>query len=649
MNSSPTSRVPILAAMLAVALLLGGLGGWLLRGGGSGHDHGSEAAGASAAEATVSEWTCSMHPQIRSPQPGQCPICGMDLIPVPQGGAETTDPRTLPLSPSAAALADVRTAEVGRRPLEVELRLVGKVAYDETRLAELTAWMPGRLDRLYVDSTGVPVRAGDHMVEIYSPKLYAAQEELLQAARAVERLAQSPLAELREATAGTLRAAREKLRLLGLGADQIEEVLRRGTPKERLTLHAPSSGVVIERLTQEGGWVDEGAVLFRIADLGTVWLELDAYESDLPWLRSGQPVRFAVAAYPGATFEGRISLIHPVLRSPSRTVRVRVVVPNADQRLKPGMFATARVAAALGEGAAVRAPDLSGLYRCPMHPEVLEDGPGDCPICGMPLEPAGEAPAEEPAPLAIPATAPLLTGERAVVYVAVGTKELPVFEARQVVLGPRAGGWYPVLEGLREGERVVVNGAFRLDSELQIRGGESMMHQPAARPEREAVSRIEAPAGFRAGVGAALERFAEAALALAGDDLPAAQAALGRLAEAIAAVDPEALAEEHRAHGRHSLRAFADAVEAMRGAADLTGVRAGLQRAADAATSIAETFGYSSPDGRPFAVMHCPMARDGAGGDWLQHAGDELLNPYYGAEMLYCGEELRTLDAGSPR
>lgn len=651
MKSAPLLRLLLFLALLAAALLLGGLAGWLLRGGsaadaGDAHQHGAAPAGADGAE-QAAEWTCSMHPQIRSPQPGQCPICGMDLIPVPQGGGAATDPRSLPLSAAAAALAAVETVAVERRGLQVELRLVGKIAYDETRLTDLTAWMPGRLDRLFVDSTGVPVRAGEHMVEIYSPKLYAAQEELLQASRAAERLADSPLAELREATAGTLVAARQKLRLLGLSEEQIAEVLRSGAPQERLTLRAPAGGVVIERLAQEGGWVGEGAVLFRIADLRTLWLELDAYESDLAWLRAGQPVRFTVAAYPGESFEGRISLIHPMLRTPSRTVRVRVVVENEDLRLKPGMFATARVAAAIGEDAAALTPDLSGLFACPMHPEVLMETAGDCPLCGMPLEPAGAAHAAGEDPLAIPASAPLLTGERAIVYVAGGTPEQPTFEARQIVLGPRAGDWYPVLDGLAAGERVVARGAFRLDSELQIRGGESMMHPPA--PAAEEPVRVAAPAAFRASLGRALAGFAAVAQALAADDEAAARAALAPLEAAIAAVDADALPAAHRGHGRRMLEAFADAAVAMRSGADLAGLRAGLWDAARAAIGLADAFGYASPDGREFAVMHCPMARDDRGGDWIQYAGSELLNPYFGAAMLYCGEEMRAIPSGDPR
>jgi Cu(I)/Ag(I) efflux system membrane fusion protein len=431
-------------------------------------------------------WTCSMHPQVRQSGPGRCPLCGMDLVPVKQGPADETGSRRLSLDEAAVALADIRTARVERRHVAHEVRLVGKVVPDETRLAYLTAWVPGRLERVFVDYTGLTVRQGDHLVEIYSPQLYAAQEELLQAVLAERRLQDNALATLREGATGMLRAARDRLRLWGLTEAQIDATIAQGSVDERVVLYAPIGGVVLERNALEGQYVETGTRIYTIADLTSVWVVFDAYESDLSWLRYGQDVAFRAQALPGETFHGRVAFIDPVLDDRTRTVKVRVNVANADLRLKPEMFVRGTVQAVLTpHGRSVDA-SLAGKWMCPMHPEVVADAAGDCPLCGMALatvEALGfVADGVDEPPLVVPATAPLITGKRAVVYVRLADTERPTFEGREVELGPRGGDWYVVHSGLAEGDEVVVHGAFKLDSELQIRARPSMMSPEGAPP-----------------------------------------------------------------------------------------------------------------------------------------------------------------------
>jgi membrane fusion protein, copper/silver efflux system len=430
-------------------------------------------------------WTCAMHPHIHRSQPGQCPICGMDLIPVANNSAQVEKPnRQISLTPAQRALMKIETFPVERRFPTAQLRLVGKVAYDETRLAYITAWVPGRIDDLLVDYTGVSVREGDHMVSLYSPELISAQAELLQAQRSVAELAKSNLTSLRDSSRGTVTAARDKLRLWGLSAAQIAEIERSGKPAEKVTINSPASGVVIHRSAQEGMYVQTGTRIFTIADLTKVWVVLDAYESDLQWLRYGQSVTFTTEAYPGESFHGVISFIDPVLNAKTRTVAVRVNVDNADGRLKPEMFVRANVFAQFASGGRVVDEHLLGKWISPMHPEIISDQPGKCSVCGMDLVPAtalGYASAnatgeDAVAPLVIPATAALLTGKRAIVYVQVPDSDLPTYEGREVVLGPRAGADYVVLSGLSEGELVVVSGNFKIDSALQIQAKPSMMN-----------------------------------------------------------------------------------------------------------------------------------------------------------------------------
>ena len=208
----------------------------------AGHQHDEEQ------QAKSQVWTCSMHPQIRKPTPGKCPICGMNLIPADDAGEGMGSMRQISISPEAAQLMEIQTTPAQRRYVQTRIRMVGKVEYDETRLAYITAWVNGRLDRLFVDYTGVPVKPGDHLVQLYSPELLTAQEELLQSLRAVTALKQSGVGIVRETAQGTVVAAREKLRLWGLNKEQIQAIERRGSPTDHVTINAPSGGIVIHSL-----------------------------------------------------------------------------------------------------------------------------------------------------------------------------------------------------------------------------------------------------------------------------------------------------------------------------------------------------------------------------------------------------------------
>jgi Cu(I)/Ag(I) efflux system membrane fusion protein len=248
---------------------------------------------------------------------------------------------------------------------------------------------------------------------------------------------------------------------------------------DHVTLYSPVGGIVIQKNAQEGSYVKTGDRIYTVADLSRVWVQIEAYESDLPWLRYGQKVSFTTEAWPGETFEGTIAFIDPVLNASTRTVSVRVNVDNPELKMKPGMFVSAVAHPLISEDGKVANPSLAGKWICPMHPEVVKDAPGACDICGMKLVTAEElgyvTQTPTNAPLVIPSTAPLITGTRAVVYVEVPGRETPTYEGREIILGPKAGDYYIVHNGLKEGERVVTQGAFKLDAELQIRAKPSMM------------------------------------------------------------------------------------------------------------------------------------------------------------------------------
>lgn len=438
------------------------------------------------------DYTCSMHPQIRLPKGQKCPLCGMDLVPVAQLGA---------LQAQLEERAGVQTEAVKYRELFKEVRTVGRLDYNERQVAVISARIAGRVDRVYADFTGIQVKKSDHLVDVYSPDLVVAQDELIRALEA------NPGGAFAEAT---LDAARTKLRLLGILPEQIKTIEKSRKRTTHLTIYAPIGGTVIEKSVRAGQYVKEGDVLYRIADLDPIWLYLDIYEYDLGWVRFGQSVDVTVEAYPGETFKGTVAFIDPYLNDKTRTVKVRVNLKNPDRRLKPAMYASASIQVRVRPDGTPEPTGFEGKYVCPMHPEVVREKPGDCDICEMPLErvpdlkpvrakeadphaghdhpaPAKKGPAKkvEPPPpgkvLAIRSSAVLDTGRRQVTY---RLNDDGSYELVELTLGPRATAkddsgrtsvYYPVLSGLKPGEFVVVRGGFLLDSQRQIEGMPSLL------------------------------------------------------------------------------------------------------------------------------------------------------------------------------
>ncbi|MBI4882131.1 MAG: efflux RND transporter periplasmic adaptor subunit [Planctomycetes bacterium] len=582
-------------------------------------------------------FTCSMHPTVRLPKGSKCPICFMDLIPVESSGDSDEAPRRLTMTAAGRALAEIETALVERRNVALEVRMVGKVDFDETRVSSITAWVPGRLVRLFVDYTGVPVIAGDHMVEIYSPALLTAQQELLQALRALAERPDDRFAGL------ALQAAREKLTLWGLSAAQLQEIEGKAEPSNTITILAPASGIVVKKNGLEGMYVEEGTEIYTIADVSRVWVKLDAYESDLAWLRLGQQVEFEAEAYPGEPFIGRIGFIDPLLDQRTRSVKVRVNVPNEAGRLKPGMFVRALARAELTASGGVRGSFLAGKWICPMHPDDIAEQAGACSQCGMPLVTAaslgyaGDAEGAEP-PLVVPASAPLFTGRRAVVYVEVAG-ERPAYEGRVVVLGPRAGDDYLVHEGLRAGERVVVHGAFKIDSELQIRAKPSMMSLAEGEPVKTPAVALEVPGAFRESLVAALEHYLLLSDALAADDAAAAARAASALQQALAALDAAALAGEARAAWAKDLATLAaGAAQTVAAGQEIEEQRKGYLVLSEALPDVFTR--YQPVLAGEIHHFFCPMAFANRGAAWYQRPA-QLANPYFGAAMLRCGSEIK--------
>lgn len=626
--------------ILIALLLLAFSSGYFLSGDNSSassdHNHTNETASA--------VWTCSMHPQIQQPQFGQCPICGMDLIPVSDDADDDLGERELKLSPAAIKLAAIQVAPVERKFVATEVRMNGKVAYDETRLRDIAAYVPGRIDRLYVDFTGTTVRSGDHLADLYSPKLISAQEELLQAKKALSNLSANTASGIKESAENTLAAVREKLRLLGLTEQQIRNIESRNTHSDRLTIYSPISGVVIKRNVSEGMYVQTGTRIYTLADLEKLWILLDAYESDLEWLRYGQSVEFSTEAYPGEVFSGIISFIDPVLNPQTRTVKVRVNITNPSGKLKPAMFVRAVVKSRLTASGKVMDPQLSGKWISPMHPEIVKDNPGDCDVCGMKLvraETLGYTTTSEKTantPLVIPATAPLRTGQRAIVYVASRDRE-GVFENREITLGPRTGDYYVVFDGLEEGEEVVTNGNFKLDSDLQIRARPSMMN-PGNGSDSELKELTDIPEGFKQSVADLLANYFAIQKGLSEDTLSDAATAGQRFQEALRRIDAQSLSDEASSHWQSLQTSFQKSSELIATAKSIDAARASFQPLSESIYKLLKTFGID-PETNAYR-FYCPMAFDNTGAFWIQN-NDLLSNPYFGASMLRCGEQTEVI------
>jgi membrane fusion protein, copper/silver efflux system len=601
MNDAPPRRFPwprvrgvgAFALVAVVAFMLGAVvfRGSCTAGSGSTPAHSAhgvhDGGGTSDPAATI--WTCAMHPQIRQPEPGKCPICGMDLVKVTGDGDDDARPDRVTLSPRAQALARLRTTTVHRMvDPTAELRLLGRIEADETRSRAVTAWIGGRIDRLHVRTTGERVRAGQTIATLYSPEVLAAHQDLIAAGRQVTRMgAATPTA--RTAAEAAREAARDRLRLLGVTDDRVLAMESAEQPTRQIDIRSPFAGTVIERLATEGAFVATGQPLYRVADLSTVWVQLDAYERDLSALQVGQAVSVNVTAIPEESFDGKVAFIDPTVDPMRRTARVRVEVSNKDGRLRPGMFAHA----------------------------IVQGTPG----------------VQADRPLAIPHTAALFTGRRSLVYVEVPHADRPTYEARVVRLAPRAGDVFPVVAGLAEGERVVTKGAFVLDADLQIRGGASMMAGPDDLGEGPWDQVIELPTSERQKLRPVVSAYLELQQALTRDDLPGATAAGLLLRDGTVAVNlaspqtaKDAWAKLAEALGRQAVMiSQADTLE---------GARAPFEALSAAVEVLLRIFG--DPLDRRLSIAFCPMAH-GRGATWVQ-AGEEVENPYFGPSMLDCGE-----------
>ncbi|KAA3619394.1 MAG: efflux RND transporter periplasmic adaptor subunit [Calditrichaeota bacterium] len=584
------SSIRIAAGSLAVGLLVG----WLFFGGNGPAeiDH-SEHAG----ETISSIWTCSMHPQIRQKEPGKCPICGMELIPVSTGAGED-DPMEIKMSPTAMQLANVQTSIITRQKPVKTVRMNGKVQADERYVNSQTSHIAGRIEKLLVNFTGEYISKGQILAYVYSPALVTAQEELFEAYKT------------RETQPGLYQAAREKLKNWKLTNQQIDEVIAGGRPQEDFPIMSDMTGVVLSKRVKLGDHIMTGSSLFEVADLTKIWILFDIYESDMPWVKIGDPVEFTIQSLPGESFKGKISFIDPVINPKSRVAKARIELNNPGQRLKPEMFA-------------------NGLVKSPLNGSDKT--------------------------LIVPKSAVMWTGERSVVYIKKTSATGIAFSLREVVLGPALGDSYVIKEGLNNGEEIATNGTFSIDAAAQLAGKPSMMNpqggampaghnhggapmqQAAAKPSHSQSIKLDAKA--QKTVQGLLGDYLKIKNALTEDDFENSQKAgaefqknLGKINMALFKGEAHNVWMQHSSPLETTARSIAQAEE-------IGVVRSQFVHLSNQIIGLAKTFG---PFEKPVFVQFCPMANNDKGAEWLS-LEEEIRNPYFGESMLTCGEVRHTI------
>ena len=557
-----------------------------------------------------SAWTCSMHPQIRMDQPGKCPICAMDLIPLVQSGtSQTLDPDAIRLTKEAIALADVLTTKVSRQKPVREVRLYGRVQADERRFQSQVSQLPGRIEKLFVNFTGEQVSLGQKLAEIYSPDLVTAQQELIETAKT------------RQLQPELYEASKEKLRQWKLTDDQIELVENSGTIIKNFEVLSNTSGTVTARKVSTGDYVSQGTVLFDIADLSSVWVLFDAYETDLPFINLGERVKFSLQAVPGSDFSGNIVFIDPVLDPVTRVARVRVETANTGGKLKPEMFATGIVSSNLKE------------YRNN---------------------------------IVIPKSAVLWTGKRSIVYVKNPGKEEPVFKLREIGLGPMLGDSYVVTDGLAEGEEIVTRGTFSVDAAAQLEGKTSMMNYEGGKtnmmtgmdmtgdkmksgsdnansnPDLKTAivaSEIKISIDFINQLNKVFDNYIVLKNAFVDGDISGVKKAAEEVRRSIDGTDMNLISGDAMAQWMRLLPDLKKDLAQISSSDNIQEQRGSFSGFNDVFYKVVKTFGLR---GKTVYYQFCPMAIDNKGAYWLSEESD-IKNPYFGDAMLTCGETKETL------
>jgi len=536
-----------------------------------------------------------MHPQIMQPEAGDCPICGMDLIPA-EVGAEGLAADQFKLTKNAMALADIQTSIVGNgASTNNTVKLSGKIVENEEANVVQVSYFSGRIEQLNISSTGEKIEKGQLLATIYSPELYAAQQELITAAS------------LKESQAKLYQAVRNKLKLWKLSESQINQIEKTGKVKENFPVYATVSGTVTEKLAEQGDYLKQGQPLLKIANLSSVWANFDVYENQINLFKKGQEVSVIANSDPNKKYKATVDFIDPTLDAKTRTVKLRVVLKNTNNRFKPGMF-------------------VEGYIK------II---------------------AAKKQPIVIPASAVLWTGKRSVVYLKANTNE-PIFQMKEVLLGNRLGDQYEVIEGLFTGNEIVTNGTFTVDAAAQLQGKKSMMNKSGGKVMtgheghigmtkkadeiKTNTDRVSVDSKFQKQLKEVFDQYIVLKDALIKEDEKTATVASSMMLKKVTLIDMKLLKGEAHTTWMQLSKELKKHTIAFNSTTEIKKQRNHFKPLSSSLIMIIEKFGINQKVYSQF----CPMADSNTGGYWLS-LEDKVVNPYFGNAMLTCGEVTKTI------
>lgn len=576
-------------------LLFGFIIGWLIFGGSHTQDNSAAHDHEMTTESGQEVWTCSMHPAVRSDQPGSCPICGMDLIPA--SSEEREDDYSMVMTEASIQLANIQTTPVIRDIPKKEIILPGRVTLDERRISYVTTHFDGQIYDVRIDFVGAPIRRGEVMATIYSPEVVTAQRELIEANRN------------REQYPGMYESVVRKFQLWKFTDQQIQEILERGEVQTHMEILSPVNGFVMNRNVVDDQHVEEGTIIYEVGNLDHLWVTLDAYEEDIQWISTGDAIEFSTRSNPGHTYEAEVDYIDPTFDPDKRTLRIRANIENSDHRLRPDMLVT-------------------GTLNAEQSEEKLM----------------------------VPVSAVLWTGPRSLVYLKDTSADTPRFMVREVELGVKSGDYYVIENGLDGDEEVVFNGAFRIDSEFQLADRFSMMNrQPGSgavpvghqhgdmamseNSEQSIEQFNDVPESFRTQLTEAIQIYIEGKDALVGSDLENSKQQFSSFTSKLEEIGIHGLSGDGHMAWMESYELLMEHANGIAETDDIEEAREAFRHLSDELIKAVQQFGIEG------VIYHqyCPMAFDDEGANWLSNE-EQIQNPYLPETMLMCGEVIERIE-----